>query len=418
MISKQLAPQKFCLAIWQRVEEAFCSFAFITANSCYDIDCSMRLLALMPPKRLYHAKVMTKRKLFWLVFPNVAGIQKRRKVPWSTKSWSWNQICSKFRSLSSASMKVEPRLWTTSSISTIRTLAVSLLLQKPMTAFIVISRAMVYLHFVDWLSFFVLLMLLFLLLLLAFVKNKGLNGAHKCSAEDVDKEDSNEDGSILLGSDDSPTIMSNNSKKPAGKPKVMAPNPTKKPWPCFQYMMEKMKLTSKEMEGWELDCVHHTIGEPTNSIPSATSILSCFARAPHHQCIASPRSLLMESTFTSARRSHPASLTWYANSSLGNQLADNAAECSAVVYHEGLSAMNKLEEAFNMEDIKPLVTVKLPFAVKQDFEDPYHPNQLGYQFLSFPHRGGCKLPLPNLLSLHGRSSWTLQEATPQHWTFA
>ena len=92
--------------------------------------------------------------------------------------------------------------------------------------------------------------------------------------------------------------------------------------------------------------------------------------------------------------------------------------CSDAIYHEGLAATQQLQEAFNMEDIKPLVHFKLPFVVKQDFLDPYCPPPLeGYALASYPHenRGGILFHVFSV-SMEELAA-PRKKATPQHQNF-
>jgi hypothetical protein len=98
------------------------------------------------------------------------------------------------------------------------------------------------------------------------------------------------------------------------------------------------------------------------------------------------------------------------------QLEGAPQDCDAAIYQHGLTAMNRLEENFNMKDVAPLIRVKLLFVCNQDFDDPYRPGQPGYQYTSYPHESDnvtpffvfsvsmkelaalvAKLPLPMLL---------------------
>jgi len=51
----------------------------------------------------------------------------------------------------------------------------------------------------------------------------------------------------------------------------------------------------------------------------------------------------------------------------------------------GVELETVINEAFNHEKISPVVRLKLPFPVQQDFEDPYRVGLLGYELSAYPH---------------------------------
>ena len=69
-----------------------------------------------------------------------------------------------------------------------------------------------------------------------------------------------------------------------------------------------------------------------------------------------------------------------------NELAgNNADESDANMVQTGVDLENEINEEFEMDAIKPLVKLKLPFTVQQEFEDPYRPGLPGYELCSYPH---------------------------------
>jgi len=56
-----------------------------------------------------------------------------------------------------------------------------------------------------------------------------------------------------------------------------------------------------------------------------------------------------------------------------------------VMLEQGRKAISAINQAHSMDHIKPLTVVKLPFAVLEEFVDPYRPLEKGYALRSYPH---------------------------------
>jgi len=56
-----------------------------------------------------------------------------------------------------------------------------------------------------------------------------------------------------------------------------------------------------------------------------------------------------------------------------------------VMLESGRKTISKIKQMHTLENIKPLTKVKLPFAVQEDFHDPYKPMDKGYGLRSYPH---------------------------------
>jgi len=238
------------------------------------------------------------------------------------------------------------------------------------------------------------LLFLFLLLLLpaAYVENEGLSGARKRSAEG-DFDDSDSSGEISLGSDDTPPTMSSAAKKPTtGKASAKASatsstaTPKKPVDPEFiAHMMEKMKLTGVETRGFNFDCVHPYFWW-TYSYQQKRyfriELLCWSSPAKDVEPKISPDGW----TFYLSQKIPAHFLDMYRLFMYYNgELPGDPTTCADTIYQEALATEKKIEEHFNMQDIKPLLSHKLPFACSQVFDDPYRPNQVGYQLSSFPH---------------------------------
>lgn len=70
-------------------------------------------------------------------------------------------------------------------------------------------------------------------------------------------------------------------------------------------------------------------------------------------------------------------------------VADFAAGIEETVINESMSQnrvklMNNIKEEFDMEDVKPIVIVKLPFKVQQQFFDPHLPDGPGQGLKVYP----------------------------------
>ncbi len=61
------------------------------------------------------------------------------------------------------------------------------------------------------------------------------------------------------------------------------------------------------------------------------------------------------------------------------------ADNDTALIQRGVELVTGIKEAFNHEEISPVLRLKLPFPVQQDFEDPYRQNLPGYELSSYPH---------------------------------
>jgi len=78
---------------------------------------------------------------------------------------------------------------------------------------------------------------------------------------------------------------------------------------------------------------------------------------------------------------------YYTGPPVGGNAAESTVSPSDSIFSEGQVFIKEIKELYNMEDIKPVTIVKLPFPVVQQFFDPYHfdGENTGYGLRSYPH---------------------------------
>jgi len=267
----------------------------------------------------------------------------------------------------------------------------------------------------------------------AFAENQAATGGRRNAAEafgDEEAEDdgTEDDGSISLGSDN--TDMSGRAPAPGraaggrgnaapaqGRGAAAAPaaRAERRPDPeHLAHMMEQMRLTGVEQRGCCFDCVHPHFwwtcsylgsrciridllcwtGPPTDCVPKLDpegKIFCCGQKIP-------------DRFFDMARQ-----FIHY-----GGVLEGDEHTCTDAIYNEGVACKAAIDEAFHFEDVKPLVRFKLPFPVKQDFEDPYRPNMTGYMLNSYPHEADGNEFFFVFSASMREAAEPRRKATPQH----
>ena len=259
-----------------------------------------------------------------------------------------------------------------------------------------------------------------------FLQDQGLAGGRKAqkravdSDDDEEDEDSGSDGSITLGLEDTPVMNKKSAKLATVEPPASTPGPSSKSSDAefIAHMMDKMQLTGSESRGWNLDCSHPYFWW-SYSYQGSRFVrveLLCWGSTPG-ACM--PKLSPDGKMFYFSQKIPSRFYNMFRQFSYYNgELGPDEATCPDAVYHEGLNASQAMQEAFNMEDMKPLVRVKLPFIVKQDFEDPYRPDALGYQLTSFPHESDQNVPFHVFSVCMKESAAPRKKATPQHQAYA
>lgn len=232
-----------------------------------------------------------------------------------------------------------------------------------------------------------------------YLNNKNLSGARKRAAEEESEEadssfGSGSSSSVTLGSEDTNEGMSSSKKSTTTPAKAPAPAPpasssktrSKQADPEYiSHLMDQMKLSGVVERGYNFDCSHPYFWWTfkNGGFNFLRIDLLCWT-SPPAQCTPkiSPDGKTfyfdqqVPGRFLEAMRQ----FIYY-----DGEIDGDERTCDASIITENVNAINQINEAFDLHPIKPLVTVKLPFGVQQEFEDPYRPNEPGYQLTSFPH---------------------------------
>ena len=240
-----------------------------------------------------------------------------------------------------------------------------------------------------------------------FAENKGLSGARRKKRS---AEDEAEDDGESLGSEDTYGTSSEeelfgtmSSSKKAGKPPTPAKQPPGSPAPVkaakekmtdlemLAHRMDKMTVNA-ETWGYNFNCPHPHYWW-TFTIAGITYFKAEFLTwTVHHQeitCkISDDGKLLYVGTKLPDRFINIFRQRGY--------YADQAAvpEEGDVMLEQGRKCVQAIHEAHSMEQIKPLTVVKLPFAVQEDFHDPYRPMDKGYGLRTYPHEHARQPDVP------------------------
>ena len=240
---------------------------------------------------------------------------------------------------------------------------------------------------------------------------QGLGGARKRSADDDDDDNESVDtsnGSIALGSEDTDedsnivigrmTSLKKAAKAPPGKPdKPGSPAPVNAPkekmtdLEMLAHRMDKMTVNAASY-GFNFNCPHPHYWW-TFTITGLTYIKAEFLSwTVHHSeitCkISDDGTKLYVGTKLPERFVNILRQRGYYHE------VGNAPDEGDVMLEQGRKAVSAINQGHSMEAIKPLTVLKLPFAVQEDFFDPYKPAEKGYALRSYPHELACQPGAP------------------------
>ena len=230
----------------------------------------------------------------------------------------------------------------------------------------------------------------------SFLENKGIAGGRKRNLEDSDEAEEDED----FGDDDDYIGMSNNSKQQAaGAPTTgrSAGSPTPRRQQAaggaadadiefITNRMSKMAVVSdKGARGYNFNCVHPHFWWTYSVLGVKYMKIEFLVWTCHEDDVGPKISKCGKYLYFSNKiLEHFLSLD-HLFKCYGNDLPGDPNNCGEAMYEEGLSHVKSIHEDHEMEDIKPVIKIELPFTAQQEFEDPYQPNQKGYSLRSYPH---------------------------------
>ena len=226
-----------------------------------------------------------------------------------------------------------------------------------------------------------------------YLENEGVAGARKRAAEDDDDDDDGES----LGSHtttDSDDEMSDKKKKPTYKPSAApapaAANKSKTKDDTAGVARQLAAMTLRRGIDWGFDftgaCPYFWV---TYLWGSARFLkIDILVPTPHHEdlepilsadCLYLDVMMKIPDMFLNVARM----FTYYTNP------ADNVCTItdSDSIFTSSQRAIKDIKEHFNLQDIKPVQRIKLPFQVLPLFQDPYHwdGEQTGFAVRSYPH---------------------------------
>jgi len=233
-----------------------------------------------------------------------------------------------------------------------------------------------------------------------YLENQGLSGAHKHSAKDKNKEESSDDGSILLGSEDTNENMASaSSAKKSTKPLTpakagagVASKPVKEKLmdlKMLAHCMDKMVLVAEEY-GFNFNCPNPHYWW-VYSHEGIRYIKAEFLTWTVHEKEITCK-ISKDGTHLYVRTKLPDRFRniMHQRGYYGDQLV--VPKSGDVMFEAGRKAISLIQEKHSMEQIKPLTKVKLPFPVLKEFADPYHELERGYGLLSYPHETARQPP--------------------------
>jgi hypothetical protein len=150
--------------------------------------------------------------------------------------------------------------------------------------------------------------------------------------------------------------------------------------------MKQMRFSKQEGSGWNFTCVHpHYWWTYThNGVKYVRCEFLCWT-SHEKECVPKISKCGNFLYFTQKIPERFLDMAHQFYYYTHDQLDGNVQSCADAIIQQGVNVENNIREAFEQESITPVVKVKLPFSVQQDFEDPYRPGLPGYELCSYPH---------------------------------
>lgn len=228
-----------------------------------------------------------------------------------------------------------------------------------------------------------------------YVENKGLAGARKRAATDGEEEEEDlDDGSVSLGSKDTPEKMSSKKQPPASakKPSVDDDKPKKTgdaEVDKLTIVMSGMQLTNNLEWGFNFNCNMPHFWWTYNYEGARYLKVEVLVAVMWHQDIVpvvseSGQYLIVNVKLPDFFLNMGRMFGYYHDAAAGGTTFE---ENDSIIV-EGTKATREIKAKLELSGgVKSMLAIKLPFRVLSNFVDPYHPdgNQTGYGLRSYHH---------------------------------